>query len=305
MKAIGGYFELECCNNKQYHKNGILLNSARNALRYIIRIHNIKHLYVPEYTCPVVWDSVSEEKCKYSFYKIDNNFLPTVKFDKEAYILYNNYFGVCAKQVMYMLDNYPNTILDNAQAFFSKIYANIGNIYSPRKFFGLPDGGIAVTSLHKTLDLQIDDNSINLMSHLLKRLEFGAESGYNDFQHNDEALEHNNVKYMSILTRRLMGNINYKQIKNKRIENYRYLCNNIGNTFNNTLLEDDVPMVYPYLTNDISLRMKLIRNKIFVASYWSGINDINNFTNTIIPLPIDQRYDKADMDKILKIILNK
>ena len=64
-------------------------------------------------------------------------------------------------------------------------------------------------------------------------------------------------------------------------------------------------MVYPYLTNDISLRMKLIRNKIFVASYWSGINDINNFTNTIIPLPIDQRYDKADMDKILKIILNK
>lgn len=302
MKAIGGYFELECCNNKQYHKNGILLNSARNALRYIIRIHNIKHLYVPEYTCPVVWDSVSEEKCKYSFYKVDNNFLPTVKFDKEAYILYNNYFGVCAKQVMYMLANYPNTILDNAQAFFSKIYANIGNIYSPRKFFGLPDGGIAVTSLHKTLDLQIDDNSINLMSHLLKRIEYGAEIAYNYFQRNDKALEHNEVKYMSKLTQKLMGNIDYENAKKKRLDNYYFLYNNLGNTINNSLLDDDIPMVYPYITNDIHLRDKLIKNKVFVATYWPNINEQIEFKTTIIPLPIDQRYDIHDMEYIISII---
>lgn len=302
MREIGGYFELECGNNIQYHKNSVLLNSARNALRYIIRIHNIKHLYVPEYTCPVVWDSISEENCKYSLYKIDSNFLPTMQFDKEAYILYNNYFGVCAKQVMYMLENYPNTILDNAQAFFSKIYANIGNIYSPRKFFGLPDGGIVVTSLQKTLDLETDDSSINLMSHLLKRIEYGAEVAYNDFQRNDKALEYNEVKYMSKLTQKLMGNIDYESIKKKRLNNYYFLYNNLGNTINNTLLDDDIPMVYPYITNDMNLRDKLIKNKIFVATYWPNINEQINFKTAIIPLPIDQRYDIDDMKHIVSII---
>lgn len=302
MKAIGGYFELECCNNKQYHKNAILLNSARNALRYIIRVYNIKHIYTPEYTCPVIWDAITDEGCSYTLYTLTKDLLPTQSFPTNSFILYNNYFGVCSMQVNYMLEQYPNVILDNAQAFYSKIYSNIGNIYSPRKFFGLPDGGIVVTENKEILDIETDTNSINIMSHLLKRLEFGAEFGYNDFQHNDGALEHNDVKHMSILTRRLMGNINYEKIKNKRVENYKYLYDNLGNTINNTLLEDDVPMVYPYLTNDSSLRMKLIHNKIFVASYWPGISDINNYNNTIIPLPIDQRYDKIDMDRIISLI---
>lgn len=40
-KEIGGFFELECRGGGTWHK-GVLLNSARNALRYIIRSLGIK-----------------------------------------------------------------------------------------------------------------------------------------------------------------------------------------------------------------------------------------------------------------------
>ena len=40
-----------------------------------------------------------------------------------------------------------NIIFDNSQAFYSKQYGTAG-IYSPRKFFGLPDGGILCTDLN-------------------------------------------------------------------------------------------------------------------------------------------------------------
>ena len=36
MKEIGGYFELELVQNKEYHFDAIKLNSARNAFKYII-----------------------------------------------------------------------------------------------------------------------------------------------------------------------------------------------------------------------------------------------------------------------------
>ena len=50
MKVIGGYFELadiEQANNFP-HKNGILLNTGRNALEYILSsIKDVKLIYLP------------------------------------------------------------------------------------------------------------------------------------------------------------------------------------------------------------------------------------------------------------------
>ena len=69
------------------------------------------------------------------------------------------------------------------------------------------------------------------------------------------------------------------------------------------------PMVYPFMTNDKSLREQLIRNKVFVARYWPNVlewckeEDIEyKLAAQIIPLPIDQRYSKSDMERILEII---
>ena len=48
-KAIGGYFNLELVSHGSFpHDDGILLNTGRNAIEYILRsLGEVKHVYVP------------------------------------------------------------------------------------------------------------------------------------------------------------------------------------------------------------------------------------------------------------------
>ena len=71
----------------------------------------------------------------------------------------------------------------------------------------------------------------------------------------------------------------------------------------------ECPMVYPYLTEDSSLRQKLIENKIFVATYWPNVMKWEhkgfwetNLAECLIPIPCDQRYGKDNMNIIVKLI---
>lgn len=309
-KEIGGYFSLECANAPMYHNNAVLLNSARNALRYIIRAYNIKKIALPYYTCPVVWQVVKDENCAIIPYDINDSFLPDISLDKDIYIVYNNYFGICDKNVELLSKQYSNLIIDNAQAFYSR-KKGLASFYSPRKFFGLPDGGIV--SSDKKLDKYLErDTSYELCSHLLMRHDLEASVGYNEFQKNDIALIGRPLKLMSNLTQNLMKNIDYEQTKDKRLKNFVFLHNTLkeSNKIKIDLSLDYIPMVYPYKTDNYDLRSKLIKNKIYVAKYWpvdegSGCmrsKKSQELADGIIPLPIDQRYNSDDMRIILEVL---
>ena len=47
MNEIGGYLEFEQLVSNEYYSNLIRLNSARNALYYVILAKKIKKLYIP------------------------------------------------------------------------------------------------------------------------------------------------------------------------------------------------------------------------------------------------------------------
>ena len=71
-------------------------------------------------------------------------------------------------------------------------------------------------------------------------------------------------------------------------------------------------MIYPFYTDDIYLRARLIKQHIFVAQYWPNVlewctpNEIEySLCQHIIPLPIDQRYDEEDMNRIVNTIFSK
>ena len=71
-------------------------------------------------------------------------------------------------------------------------------------------------------------------------------------------------------------------------------------------------MVYPFMTDDESLRGRLIQNKVFVARYWPNVlewcqeDELEyKFATHIISLPIDQRYDEEDMKRMIKVITTK
>lgn len=308
MKSIGGYFELVCDKKPLYYQDGIYLNICRNALRYIIRALGIKRIHIPFFTCHVVDEAIQSEGCKILKYNLDKNLLPEQDFPREDFIVYNNYFGVLGQNVETLSQIYPNLIVDNAQAFYSKPNCR-AVIYSPRKFFGLPDGGILRGKDIPLLNLQIG-TSTSVISHLLKRLESGAEAGYEDFVINDSKLDSYPVQSMSKLTRALMGNIDYEGAKEKRLSNFAFLRQHLKTDFPILMSMDDVPLVYPLLIeNGSELRNKLISNKIFCARYWPNVLDNckvqsleYHLAKNIVSLPIDQRYGEGDMSRIISII---
>ncbi len=299
-REIGGYFGLECGAAPLLHRAGIYLNLGRSAIRYVVRALGIRRMHVPYYTCHTVGAALLAEKCEPMFYGLDASFLPQVDFPQHDFILYNNYFGVTGEHVRAMSERYPNLIVDNAQAFFSKPRCRAA-IYSPRKFFGLPDGGILVGKDIPDIDLP-QATSWHHMTHLLKRIDVNAQAGYGDFINCDKHMEDAPLHRMSKLTHALMGNIDTDLAAKRRIANFALLQEHLPTSFPLAIASDDVPMVYPYVTDDPNLRERLIHGKIYIAKYWPGVVNCESLAERIVPLPIDQRYDEEDMRRIVEAV---
>lgn len=309
-KAIGGYHELELWKGEHFHKKALRLNTARNCFEYVLRARGYRKVYIPYYTCEVMLEPINKLGISYEFYNINEDFEPIQNIqlcDREAF-LYTNYFGIKQLCVEKLAQIYGNRlIIDNAQAFFAKPLDGIDTFYSCRKFFGVPDGAYLYTDCFLATRFE-QDHSYTRISHLLKRIDLSAEDGYKDFQQAEDLLCNQSILTMSKFTELLLSSINYSNIAHKRRANYEILRKSLGGK---ELLDDDVPMVFPYLANDgQSLRKNLIQNKIFVAKYWPNVeewvgeNALETWmANNILPLPIDQRYGVEDMQRIINTIL--
>lgn len=310
--SIGGYFELELSKKEEYHKNSIRLNTGRNALEYILLANSYTKLYIPYYTCEVILEPLKKLNIDYQFYSIDKTLSPIFDFnsikENEAF-LYTNYFGICDKIVSKLSLICKNLIIDNAQSFFSTPISNINTFYSPRKFFGVPDGAYLYSK--KLLDQNFKiDSSIDRFDYLIGRIEFGAENFYNSFKKTEDSLKSEPIKQMSYTTKAILSSIDYNEIKKKRIENFNKYDEalNKSNKLKFELTSSSVPMIYPYLIENASeIKKKLISNKIFVATYWPNVKQWANddsfelfLYKNLLCLPIDQRYDFNDIERVLK-----
>ena len=307
MCEIGNFFELETAKlSTKWIGDRVLLNSGRNALRYIIRAYKIKNIKAPYYTCQFVWDILKDEKCNIEFYHIDKNFLPVCSFNSNDYILFNNYFGICSNQINFLKIKYKNLIIDNTQAFYSKQKC-LASFYSLRKFFGVPDGGLVWCD--KKINKKFPQStSYQLCTHLLKAYDKNHSDSYINFIKNELEIDKRPLQTMSKLTYSMLSNINYIKCKNIRLKNFYTFDNFLGkiNQLKINLTEDDVPMIYPYLSEDKKLREKLIKNNVYLQEFWPQIDKFLSkeelyLKNNIMPLPIDQRYNKKYIKNILSV----
>lgn len=316
QRAIGGYFGLELRDGVHYHEDALRLNTARNCFEYILRVHKYRKVYIPYYTCEVMLEPLKKCGVLYEFYHIDLNWEPikVYRLRPDEAFLYTNYYGLRQACVQRLAELYGSQlIVDNAQAFYAPRVSGCDTFYSARKFFGVPDGSYLY--IHDVQNMILEqDISFDRMSHLLKRIDFSAEEGYADFQKNDEKLIDNPIRSMSSITEYILSAVDYDVVKQKRLANFRYLHAALGqdNPLKySALMDGDVPMVYPFYTRNSELRKKLIKNRVFVATYWMNVKNwcqIDDWeyqlAENIIPLPIDQRYGFDEMNIILEIINN-
>lgn len=313
MEAIGGYFELELREGEHYHQDALRLNTARNCFEYVLLARKYTKVYIPYYTCEVMLQPLHRHHIAYEFYHINESLEPVeiIQLGNSEAFLYTNYFGLKQNCVEYLASIYQSQlIVDNAQAFYAPRIAGIDTFYSPRKFFGVPDGGYLYTDC--LLDIELEqDKSYLRMQHLLQRIDEGAESAYSIFRKNDDSLDNQPIRWMSKLTEKLLATIDYEFVAKRRINNYLLIDKKIKckNTLCFDLPENAVPMVYPYMTETKELKKKLIFNKIFVATYWSNVIEWTTpemleykYANRLIFIPIDQRLNDMDFNFIESFI---
>lgn len=321
IKAIGGYFELADTDYEfgRMPVEGVALNTCRNALEYIIlQLADVKKIFLPYYTCEAVIEPLKRLLIDYEFYHINKQLeiADELVLEEGHYLIANNYFGIKDAYITKLAQKYGNKlIVDNAQALFAPVHPPIKAAYSTRKFIGVADGGFAAGVSAEASHQYAVDNSSEHDSHLYIRKEKGAEAGFKDYQENECKLDNQPIRRMSAQTKALLTGINYAAIVAKRRQNYQYISKALGAK---NLLElppmDSFacPMVYPFMTDDEALRGKLIQHKVFVARYWPNVLEWTDADSTeyrlatrIIPIPVDQRYEEKDMQRIIDLISGK
>lgn len=316
---IGGYYEIEKLGEGKGfpHPDGIFLNTGRNSLEYVLlSIGNIRKAYLPYYTCIVVLEPFDKLGIPYEFYCVDENLHikedMTVKEDE--CIVYTNYFGVMDGYVASLYEKYGNRlIVDAAQGLYEKRIPGLNIVYSPRKFVGLSDSGVAYVDNGMAADYPLDDSS-DRMSHLFLRKEKGPSAGYELFKENTDKLMMNPIRRTSLITSDLLRHIDFDEVKQTRNRNFALLHRHLSasNRFAVPNAETfECAMVYPYWTYDKSLKKRLISNSVFVATYWPNVYDWTSpdmleyeLAENLLSIPCDQRYGEADMLRIVDLILS-
>ena len=307
---IGGYFGLEPLISNEYYKDLLALNTARNALLYILKARRIQKLYIPYYLCDSVSEMCDREGYTYEFYHINSGFLPVFEknLSDNEYLYIVNYYGqISNEQIKKLQAKYKRIIIDNVQAFFQKPVQGIDTIYSCRKFFGVPDGAYLSTDCMLEEELP-EDVSSERLKHLLGRFETGSASTfYQDFKNNDDSFDNLELKKMSKLTHNILGAIDYKKVKKIREENYLFLHEHLKQTNRLILTIPEGPYAYPfYCKNGMELRRKMAEQKIYIPTLWPNVfcsDDLiaKDYAENILPLPCDQRYSCKNLNNLLKI----
>lgn len=322
--AIGGYFSKEAVLGESIRPSAlsgtILVNTGRNALKYILRsLPKVDKVYLSYYTCDVLLQPLNKLSIPYEFYHINEQLelAHPIILEENEYIIINNYFGLQNAYIQRMADHYgEHLIVDNSQAFYAPTLPGIKAFYSTRKFVGVSDGGCVWAGLPTETSrsgLLHMDKSESRNVYLTIREQKGAEAGYAAFREAEKSLDNQVIKVMSAETRKALGTIDYETIRVRRQQNFLDLHIALKDSnklqLSPSLNRDEVPMVYPYWTDDSSLRQRLIDNHIYVAQYWPNVLDWcqegdleYELAQNLIPLPIDQRYGEEEMKKIIEII---
>ena len=321
MVEIGSFIELQFSKGLEYHKgeaNIARLNSGRAAIWHAFRVLNCMAIWLPFYQCDSVREFLNRKGIEIKYYNIDEKFNPiNLEPAKDEAVLLVNYFGVMSTSRMQELaSQYVNVIIDNSQAFFSKPIDGCMNVYSARKFVGVPDGAYVIgENANMFVDEYEQCYSSDTSLFLLRRIEYGCEGNtYKERVINENRIDTEDVKKMSMLTRSILDGTDYNYIRTKRRDNYYTALSLFGalNQLNPNLYYDNgcVPMIYPLVVEDVSLLQRLLDHKHFQGHWWNYLlEEVKKdsfeywLSRYMIPITIDQRYSEPELRYLREVCI--
>ena len=315
---IGSFIELDLRDSGEYfdcESNMARLNSGRSGIYHSARLLGCSIVYLPYYLCPTVKAFLYKKGIEVRQYRIDENFSPELKITEDnAAILIVNFFGILSvNRIKEIASRYPKVIIDNCAGFFNRFLCEFYNVFSTRKFFGVPDGCYVLgPAADKGCSDYAQDNSSDTAAFLLKRIEQGSSKVYHERMLNEERLDKTDITRMSVLTRKLLNSIDYGSIKDKRLRNFHCAHALYGpyNLIDPLVFMDDdcVPMVYPLVFKDSGLVLRLKERNVYTGRWWLNVLDHvgkDSFeaflSQYMVPMPIDQRYGPREIEYCFKV----
>ena len=317
QREYGGFLPLELNKGKEYYQYANTqmqrFNCAKAAVDNVLGYIDTYKIYVPYYLCPNVCKEIEHHNIEVCYYYINNNLLPELLPDEQGICIYLvNYFGVMDKAIAEYARNFEKAwvIIDNCHSFFEKpiMGKRFFNVYSCKKFFGVPDGAYLIgedIAVGDTKEVYADEKA----GYLLECLEHGTNYCYARKKNVDHAIAE---KYegMSVLAQRILMSIDYDAVKYRRHENF-YLYEEAFATSNILTCEkESTPYMYP-LNVGKNIKKQLVDQKIYVPTLWDSTLKEQfkekleyRLADETIFLPVDQRYEKNDIQYIIEVIFN-
>lgn len=335
---IGGEFQIAVTDilnaqNRHFDVPDVYAYSSGRAALYQILIFlkqekGITHVLLPEYLCSSVLVPIKDLGLEYCFYPIDEQ-LELIELDfsklytKGSVVLLINFFGLkdLSSQIKSIRGIDENAIIieDDVQAYyeFKKPLDGVDfKFTSLRKTFAVPDGGLVKTKHH--LPKVTAPNTFGQYKAAAALLKSMREGNFNDqiylelFEKGESLIDSEQECGMSQIAEKLFSFMNDEHVKVRRLNNARYLIDELKKIGIEPLLllnEDHVPLFVPIiLKNRDEVRKALFQKEIYCPVHWPldgmEIKRGEQMAKEELSLIIDQRYGRKEMNEIIFVLKN-
>ena len=316
---MGGFFglELPTYGNFPYVEGSCSLftNSGRAAFECLLRNMPVPEtLWVPFFICDTVLEAPERLGIRVQRYSCTHQLQPELPpVGAHDLVLLVNYFGLTETHLRDAVTKLPGQcIVDSTTALYNPPLPGVPTFYSPRKFCGVADGGVATAPFPLVWKPEQLSCSATESLFLLERIESGSIAALPGSESAEQAL-HSPPQCMSRLTRKLLSSINFDSAASQRLQNYGTLHRALG-SINRLYLPNTpmhAPMCYPLICGIPELRECLIDAGIALPLFWAEVIEHMSpdsaeyqIASRLLPLPLDQRYNQADMEHIIELILS-
>lgn len=293
---------------------------------------------LPPYTCHTVFNPYYENGYEVDTYDIDKHFISSkemilkrVDEVKPSIVLLQRYFGFetlpqgeelvkeLKKRNIIVIEDVTQSILSNHTLLDVDYY--VGSV---RKYFGVPDGGFAICRDGKFSSIELHESDKNRIENINKASKLKYDYIYKNIGEKKEFLDlyrkgensldgDSYLREISDVSLKIQSHLDRDSIRKIRNINYKLLINELKDVKEieivlNDLKENYAPLYLPLYVkgNRIKLQKYLVEASIYAPIVWPKPERIPNnicniaedFYNSLICIPIDQRYDELDMLRI-------
>lgn len=317
--AIGGYFSLDPGDGCGFSglSQALGYRSARSAMAAVLAAVKPPAVWIPNFICGAVVDAVRAVGIEPKHYPLSPwlGVPDEVEPEPDDWVICVDYFGLNHMAIDRAITRFGShrVLTDASQSFYFEPRSESSTVYSPRKFFGVPDGGLLVTSFEvESPHASREEESLGRCAHLLYRKVGQVEKGYSKYRAAEASLCDCKPEAMSDLTRALLGRIDAETAAAARVRNYTHLAEQLRlNGLDIPHLPSGaVPLCCPVACRSAdNMRTELAARRIFTSTYWpdavipEGDQIAMKLRHHTIYLPCDQRYTVEDMTHSAQILL--